>query len=224
MRYRELVESVRNFEDSFWFGEYVYFKAIEKLEDIRVDISRVDAKEHLEKIIKMFLTQWGRMGRTVDREDLNWGQLARQLRNSKETFQTLQNKSLLDINLKDEETANAIKNAYDAARVRYIGPTAISKILHLLNPGLFVMWDDEIRRKYKVSGSVEGYLKFLRLMREEVEEALNEEATKRGCNKTKIVEEICRELPSKKLGQEYNRKTIAKLVDEYNWWAVYYGV
>jgi len=223
MRYAELVKGIINFESSFWFGEYVYFKALENLENVRADLSKLETKEHVEGIIKMFLIQWGRMGRTVDRRDLNWEQLTKQLRSSKEAFQKLQGKSILDINLDDEEVIDAIKRTYEAASIKYIGATAISKILHLLNPEIYVMWDEDIRMKYKVAKSVKGYLDFLKQMKVEVKEALGEGVKEKGCSEKEIVEEICRELPSKKLGQEYSRKTLAKLIDEYNWWLVHYG-
>jgi len=75
MKYAELIEKIRNFEDSFWFGEYVYFKAIEKLEEVRADLSKLELEKHVKQIIRMFLTQWGQMGRTVGREDLDWERL-----------------------------------------------------------------------------------------------------------------------------------------------------
>ena len=77
MQYKELICGIKNFEDFFWFGEYVYFKALERLENMRADLSRLETNEHVKQIIKMFLIQWGRMGRTVDREDLNWEQLTK---------------------------------------------------------------------------------------------------------------------------------------------------
>jgi hypothetical protein len=222
MKYAELVKGIRNFEDSFWFAEYVYFKALEKLEEVRADLSMLKSEEHVKQIIKMFLIHWGRMGRTAVRKDLNWELLTEQLRKSKDVFQKLKGKSLLDINLDDEEIEDAIEKAYSSAEVKYIGATAISKILHLLNPELFVMWDYDIRRKYKVAGSAADYLKFLKLVKREVEGAIGE-ATKSGCNKEEFVEKICRELPSNKLGPKYSRKTLAKLIDEYNWWIVHYA-
>ena len=224
MRYEEFVESIKNYEDSFWFGEYVYFKALEKLEEVRADLKLLETEKHVKQVIKIFLIQWGRMGRAVDRKDLDWEQLAKQLRNSKESFQKLQGKSLLDLNLDDEEIEDAIKKAYNSAKVKYIGATAISKILHLLNPELFVMWDDDIRKKYKVAGNAAGYLEFLKIVKKEIEEAIEEEATRRGCSKKEIADRICKELPSNKLGPEYSRKTLAKLIDEYNWWRVHYGI
>jgi hypothetical protein len=222
MKYADLVEDIRNFEDTFWFGEYVYFKALEKLEPVRTDLNKLETKEHVKGIIKIFLIQWGMMGGTVNRKDLDWEQLAKQIRSSKEAFRKLQGKSLLDIDLDDEGVKDAIKRTYEAAKIKHIGPTAISKILHLLNPEIYVMWDEEIRKKYKkkykITKNAEGYLNFLNRMQVEVKEALGERAKEKGCSEREIAEEICRELPSKKLGQEYSRKTLAKLVDEYNWW------
>lgn len=48
MRYVELVEGVRNFEDSFWFVEYLYFKALEMLRDVRADLGRLETVGHVE--------------------------------------------------------------------------------------------------------------------------------------------------------------------------------
>jgi hypothetical protein len=131
MKYADLVEGIRNFENTFWFGEYVYFKALEKLEPVRTDLSKLETKEHVEGIIKIFLIQWGAMGRIANRRDLDWEQLAKQLRSSKEAFQKLQGKSLLDIDLDDKRVKDAIKRTYEAAKIKHIGPTTISKILHL---------------------------------------------------------------------------------------------
>ncbi len=59
-----------------------------------------------------------------------------------------------------------------------------------------------------------GYLEFLKQVKREVGEALKEEATKRGCSEKEIIDGICKEF----------KKTLAKLIDEYNWWIVHYGV
>lgn len=57
MKYNDLVKGISNFEDSFWFAEYVYFKALEKLEPVRADLSKLETKEHVKGIIKIFLIQ-----------------------------------------------------------------------------------------------------------------------------------------------------------------------
>lgn len=221
MRFEEFKKRIEESEGKYWLPECIYFKALENLEYIRANLSKLEEQMHVQEIIKPFLINWGRMGRTVNRRDTEWGKLTQQLRDSNEFFQKLRDRSFLDIRFGEREAVNAIKEVYKSARVKNIGPTAVSKILHLLNPELFVMWDEEIRKKYGVKGSADGYIEFLRKMQNEMNEALEEEAKRRGSNKDEIAKRICEELPSKKLGQEFIRhirkKTLAKLIDAYNW-------
>jgi hypothetical protein len=77
---------------------------------------------------------------------------------------------------------------------------AASKALHLLQPRLFVMWDKEIRRS-----APEGYGTYL-LQMHALADRLSEQAP------ADDVEAYLHEL----LGYE-KRKTLAKYVDEYNW-------
>jgi hypothetical protein len=87
--------------------------------------------------------------------------------------------------------ANGVSNMADAAA---------SKALHLVNPGLFVMWDKEIRRS-----APEGYGSYL-LEMHSLALRLAEQAP------AEDVEGYLQEL----LGYE-TRKTLAKYLDEYNW-------
>ena len=87
--------------------------------------------------------------------------------------------------------ANGVNNMADAAA---------SKALYILNPELFVMWDKEIRRS-----APEGYGAYL-LRMHGLALRLAEEAP------TDDVEADLQEL----LGYE-TRKTLAKYLDEYNW-------
>jgi hypothetical protein len=90
-----------------------------------------------------------------------------------------------------EMRAKGVSNMADAAA---------SKALHLLRPGLFVMWDKEIRRS-----APEGYGAYL-LQMHRLALRLTEQAP------TGEVEAYLQEF----LGYE-TRKTFAKYLDEYNW-------
>jgi hypothetical protein len=90
-----------------------------------------------------------------------------------------------------EMRANGVLNMADAAA---------SKALHLLQPRLFVMWDKEIRRS-----SPEGYGAYLAK-----QHGLARRLTKQA--PADDVEAYLQEL----LGYE-TRKTLAKYLDEYNW-------
>jgi hypothetical protein len=87
-----------------------------------------------------------------------------------------------------------------AGGVRNMGPAAASKALYVLRPRLFVMWDKEIRRS-----APEGYGAYL-LQMHALARRLAEEAP------ADDVEAYLQEL----LGYE-SRKTLAKYLDEYNW-------
>ena len=84
--------------------------------------------------------------------------------------------------------------------VSNMGPAAASKALYLLQPRLFVMWDKEIGRS-----APEGYGSYL-LQMHALAVRLTAEAP------TDDVGAYLQEL----LGYE-NRKTLAKYLDEYNW-------
>lgn len=75
MKYEELVKGIKNYEDPFWFSEYVYFKALEELKEVRTNLGTLKVEEHMKQIVKVFLIQWGGMGRTADRKNLDWGKL-----------------------------------------------------------------------------------------------------------------------------------------------------
>jgi hypothetical protein len=87
-----------------------------------------------------------------------------------------------------------------AGGVKSMGDAAASKALYVLQPRLFVMWDKEISRS-----TPEGYGAYLLEMH-----ALARRLTREA--RTEDVEAYLQEL----LGYEA-RKTLAKYLDEYNW-------
>jgi hypothetical protein len=90
--------------------------------------------------------------------------------------------------------------AMRAGGVLSMGDAAASKALHLLGPRLFVMWDKEIRRS-----APDGYGVYL-LQMHALAGRLTEQAP------AEDVEAYLQE----RLGYE-TRKTLAKYLDEYNW-------
>lgn len=91
-------------------------------------------------------------------------------------------------------------SAMRAGSVHSMGDAAASKALHLIQPRLFVMWDKEIRRS-----APDGYSAYLTKMHT-LAGRLAQQAP------TKDIETYLQEL----LGYEM-RKTLAKYLDEYNW-------
>ena len=105
---------------------------------------------------------------------------------------------MLDIDFDDDIIKKAVKEIYNSSKVKFIGPTAISKILHLFNLEVFVMWDEGIAnlKIYEVAINADGYLEFLKKVKRELREAIKEGAERESCSEKEIIEKICKELPS----------------------------
>jgi len=215
MKFKELIDKVNKIEEEIQLTECIYFGAIEKLKDVQDNLSKLNDIQHVRRVIKPFLIQWGMMGRVVGRGGLNWKKLGTALRNLEKEFHVLRDKRFLTVNLNETKVSSAIKTIYQELRsIRYIGGvTSTPKILHLLNPEMFVMWDEDIRKNYKekngrIGDTPEGYLEFLNEAQNELMETLEDRRriTARG------LDEIEREIRRK-----YKNKTLARIIDEYNW-------
>lgn len=121
--------------------------------------------------------------------------------------------------LEEEKVSNAIKTIYGKLKLFSFlgGPTTISKILHLLNPEIFVMWDEDIRKMYRkknplVRHTPEGYLEFMKETQKEIIEALKDSQKETG----KGLDDIEKVVRSK-----YKNKTLTRIVDEYNYISVH---
>lgn len=90
------------------------------------------------------------------------------IRNVNPIFRKLEDKRFEDIDFaKDKHLIDDIKFIY--AQLKQIAEqTGATKIMALKNSNLFIMWDTEIRRLYKIDnrGSADDYIQFLAEMRE----------------------------------------------------------
>lgn len=215
MKYRDLLDKVDELEEETELAECMYFGAVEKLKDVQRDLTKLDDVQHMRRVIKPFLTQWGMMGRVVERKGLRWMELGETLRSLEKEFKQLWSRSFLTIEFNEEKISKAIKNIYSRLDpIPYIGgPTSIPKILHLLNPEIFVMWNTDIRENYRkknnrIRDTPEGYLEFLIEVKEELKEAIYDRQKESGKELDRIEQEI---------RSRYKNKTLARIVDEYNW-------
>jgi|GEM_PF-1196950 len=127
----------------------------------------------------------------------------------------LKDESFYTIDLSLKKTMLSIKRIFDLiASCNYEGryeSTDASKIIHTINPKLFIMWDRNIRKGILGSENIQYadyYIIFLQKMKNELRELIS------SCRKNdnygeeeslEIIEELC------------GGKTIAKLIDEYNY-------
>ena len=122
-------------------------------------------------------------------------------------IEELEGERLLSADLEDFSITSFIVALYDRFS-DILDATGASKALHLLHPKLFIMWDDSIRKSYGIyvpSGN--SYLRFLRMMREELAKAIEEYA-----NERKLSVEEAEEYIVSSTGVE-----LTKLLDEYNY-------
>ncbi|MFZ3076850.1 MAG: hypothetical protein WA139_00145 [Candidatus Aenigmatarchaeota archaeon] len=106
----------------------------------------------------------------------------------KPLFDKIKDKEIQTANL--DEIRDVIKEVYRIlSKVQLIKYTGASKVMHLINRNLFVMWDGFIRKGYGFGTDAEDYFNFLKLMQSDFK------------------------------GIKWNdkSKTLAKAIDEYNY-------
>lgn len=80
-------------------------------------------------------------------------------------FERIKNKRFEELDFRNEDTMLDIKFIYTELK-KIAEQTGATKIMALKNSNLFVMWDTEIRKMYKIGdgASAEDYLEFLKKM------------------------------------------------------------
>ena len=92
------------------------------------------------------------------------------------------------------------------------GPVAASKLMHMVIPNLFVMWDTGIRSEYRMptyyaANHARHYLRFLRLMQLQIRHAIEDHAEANSVNTRTSIQQI---------RKEDNHTTLPRIADKYN--------
>jgi len=166
---------IEQYEKEWSFADSLIYKGC--LEALkRIDLSKIEEKD-VKGPIRTFLINWGMMGRVVGRLKKGW----------------------------EKELATKIKiDCYKSLRI-IVGPTSASKILHLICPNFFPMWDCDIRKLisniYKwrknshkgIGESPEGYYKFIQEIQvflKKYDEVLLELSKQYDKGKLKLIDEF----------------------------------
>jgi hypothetical protein len=211
--YRSLLEGTKLFRNLPKYDDD-YKKYILDRRQIWENLDRITESDVKRTMIE-FLKAW--RIRNVNR--INIHGLKEALQGLSGYFKVLriERKNLLELNF-DEEIAingqkkkisNAIKDVYrrlvckENEKIKGIGPTSASKIMHCVVPEVFMMWDNKIREGYGYAGNEVGYLKFM----------LDSQRILRMIMRTypKSPEDLCRE------AYPNINKTLTKLLDEFNY-------
>ncbi len=129
-----------------------------------------------------------------------------------EGLRQLESQTIADVNLCDEAKVNIIGCTFDKVAKSHNGKrneaTGASKILHMIYPELFVMWDGAIRDGYGFGGEYEGvqYEDFLRRMQRVANYAINQVEEECDVSREDAIESL-----------KCDGHTLAKALDEYNY-------
>ncbi|MFO8059658.1 MAG: hypothetical protein R6U70_03250 [Bacillota bacterium] len=157
--------------------------------------------------IRRFLNRWN------TRYQASPDELRAALLEVQDDFRLLQDMSILDVNFSGSMSGVSIAEVAERVYNTIVGcgrrheATGTSKILHILQPDLFVMWDERIRLGYASATSGTGYAAtFLPRVQMVVRKAVNELVDIYGISKEDAVRVLC------PCGH-----TLAKVLNEYNY-------
>ncbi len=207
MIYKKLKKVVRLYEkywDGTYFEAYYYLKSYSK----NNKLSGIK-NEDIERSISNFFKIWMKMRR------VRWGDpeiihnIKGTIRQLSHHFEKLKNENLEKMEF-DENIENTIKEIFNAIKNievgsgRLLGSVGASKMMHIILPELFPMWDRQIIYACGYSNDdTENFIKFMKEMQKEAKELL------KSYDKTK--EELCKEFE-----HHQEIRTLPKLIDEYN--------
>jgi len=94
-------------------AEILYFESNKEFVEVQKDAGIIDYTEHVEKVLMIFLSNRGLMGRIVHRKQFPSKELAETLRKSENELKTLRKPKFLTINFEDKAISNSIKTIYN---------------------------------------------------------------------------------------------------------------
>lgn len=195
--------NIAGFEKQFPEDTGFYAKCVSEMAGI--DLQRTTA-EDVDRVIRPFLYTWGRMGRVLGQERYaGWQQkVAAQLSLNSSALEHLRTVQLQEVLV--DEYRHQIIDLYSSFEpvVRYI---ASGKLLHLICPTFFPLWDNPIANGLRAQYYTGTYSAF----------SSNDyfEFTKAVHSLLRRYQELWSELSI------YYGKSVLRMVDEYLWWAVW---
>jgi len=140
-------------------------------------------------IIKEFLVKWGKMARVLGKRKIWKSKLPNVIRDLCRQLEEFRKLRLENSDINEYEIK--IFKCYENIK-EIIGPTSAAKVLHLICPNFFPIWDSGVRDKTGVNERAEGYFNFIKRNKEFIvkyNDILEELAKKYKKPKVKIVDE-----------------------------------
>lgn len=199
----------------------------EFLSSLRANPMGLEVSQIREKLIKEFLNRWRshvannpQSARVIQKTIQNLLPYLHALKDL--VIETVNFEQMVNVDNNPITVGQVIEYCY--TRIRkvgfVVGATATSKLLHVLQPDLFVMWDSNILAHYRkqnaqVSDSGHGYLVFLQ-MTQKVATQVHQEFQNSKLSPPAAAEQNPAHYLSKQMNY-HPPKTLAKYLDEYNW-------
>lgn len=180
---------VRN-EQEFPEPMNYYQDSVEKMRNI--NLTRF-AKEDAAGIIKAYLYKWGKMQRALNREKIN--DIVEQIQSNHEKLEKFRKKKLSGIDI--GKFKSDIEQCYDSFE-EIIGKVGAAKVLHLICPDFFPLWDTRIadafkqENKGKIHKDFSGadYYEFMRWIKNFMQEYGDILAERNGRTKVKVLDDF----------------------------------
>jgi hypothetical protein len=135
-------------------------------------------------------------------------------------LESYRGKYIMGLTEEDEDRVKEIFRDFEIA-TRRVGrrqakaPVSAAKALHLLAPNFFPLWDNAIAKAYDCGKmNQEDYVRFMRKMREQIQEVLKSYIEKHGGKEDEAIRAIWDLYPHKIPEKEGK---LLKLIDEYNY-------
>lgn len=210
MLYQEIRERCRMYHqnDSKYDAAYASYMLYRNKTQTKWDNPHSLDYEEIERLVR-FLRQWEcfRFKKTDDITPL----LLNNMKSEVPLLNTLQSKTLLDVNF-DEDAKQVIAKCFNGiAQIQNYESVATSKALHVaVNPDLFVMWDRAIQSEYLMeTNNGRTYAReFLPWMQEIANQAVDEVMTKESRSRAAAIKSFTDNCEKK--------NSLAKIIDEYN--------
>lgn len=197
-------------------NKITYAEVVDALKSVPFTVE----EDAVAKLVR-FLNSWGRCRMRNNRQMRN--RLRDRLQNLPKDLRLL---PALEHAQFSDTTKKNVQKAYSTLRGHSskwkVGPTAISKILHLVHPAFFVMWDKAIRTHYgredtAIAESDRGYVAYLVKMKNMAQHAMNDFHDTHPSEDAALATFL-----SKRLGVS-RPVPLTKFLDEYNWLKVTKG-
>lgn len=152
----------------------------------------------VESILAPYLLKWGKMGRVLGIKGCK--RIGDKVREMALQLTKLRQEALSTVKL--DRKSSEFADIYDEimntkwksekGKTKRVGPTAASKVLHLVAPNLFMIWDRAIRNHYVFKENGAEYVRFLVSMQiwlKKLKSSIGALQSRYGKSCTKIIDE-----------------------------------